>query len=164
MTEKIWAVQKSWCIKWSIMMEAKQKQTKTNNLKRSKPGRKRNEQHEVKTKCEAVLSIWSERRKPAEVCRELGINWAVLSQWQNKALEGMIESLDPKGAKQKEKMGLNPMLEDRLKRQMVGREAKLSRLEQRFTEILKDRQSKTTESKSAPKGGTPVSEAKEITP
>jgi len=28
-----------------------------------------------------VLSIWTERRKPGEVCQELGVAWSVLSQW-----------------------------------------------------------------------------------
>jgi len=40
----------------------------------------------ARTKCEAVLSIWSERRKPGEVCGELGIKWASLNSWQNQAL------------------------------------------------------------------------------
>jgi hypothetical protein len=36
-----------------------------------------------------VLSVWAERRRPAEVCREMSIAWMQFSQWQNHALKGM---------------------------------------------------------------------------
>jgi hypothetical protein len=45
-------------------------------------------------KCRAVLSVWTERRKPAAVCRELGIKWTILMHWQNRALEGMLQALE----------------------------------------------------------------------
>jgi hypothetical protein len=47
-------------------------------------------------KCRAVLSIWTERRKPSEVCRELSVPWMVLSQWQKRAMEGMLQALEPR--------------------------------------------------------------------
>jgi len=47
-------------------------------------------------KCKAVLSVWTERRKPAAVCRELGIKWTILMHWQNRALEGMLQALEPR--------------------------------------------------------------------
>ena len=47
-------------------------------------------------KCKAVLSIWTERRRPAEICRELSIPWMVLSQWQKRAMEGMLQALEPR--------------------------------------------------------------------
>jgi len=47
-------------------------------------------------KCRAVLSIWTERQKPAEVCRELRIPWMVLSEWQKRAMEGMLQALEPR--------------------------------------------------------------------
>ena len=50
----------------------------------------------AKIKCEAVLSVWSERRKPAEVCRELQIPWQQLTNWQDTAMKGMLTALDPK--------------------------------------------------------------------
>jgi len=54
--------------------------------------------HTAKEKCRAVLSIWTERRKPGEVCRELGIAWTVLNQWQERAMEGMLVALQPRAA------------------------------------------------------------------
>ena len=47
-------------------------------------------------KCQAVLSIWTERRKPSAICRELSIPWMVLSQWQKRAMEGMLQALEPR--------------------------------------------------------------------
>jgi hypothetical protein len=40
-----------------------------------------------------VLSIWSERRRPREVCQELGISPAVLSDWEKRALAAMLKAL-----------------------------------------------------------------------
>ncbi len=47
-------------------------------------------------KCRAVLSIWTERRKPSEICRELSIPWMVLTHWQKRAMEGMLQALEPR--------------------------------------------------------------------
>lgn len=52
--------------------------------------------HTAEEKCRAVLSVWTERRKPGEVCRELGIAWALLNQWQARAMEGMLVALGPR--------------------------------------------------------------------
>lgn len=37
-----------------------------------------------------MLSIWSERRRPREVCQELGIRAPVLSAWEKRALVAML--------------------------------------------------------------------------
>jgi hypothetical protein len=47
-------------------------------------------------KCRAVLSIWTERRKPSEICRELSIPWVALAYWQKRAMEGMLQALEPR--------------------------------------------------------------------
>src|SRR5271157_16579 len=47
-------------------------------------------------KCRAVLSVWTERRRPAEVCRELTIPSMVLAHWQKRAMEGMLQALEPR--------------------------------------------------------------------
>src|SRR5512139_297557 len=52
--------------------------------------------HTAKEKCRAVLSVWTERRKPGEVCRELGVAWSILNQWQERAMEGMLLALQPR--------------------------------------------------------------------
>ncbi len=47
-------------------------------------------------RAQAVLSIWTENRKPSEVCRELQIHYAMLNFWQNRAMEGMLQALEPR--------------------------------------------------------------------
>lgn len=47
-------------------------------------------------RCQAVLSVWTERRKAAEVCRDLKVAGAVLSLWQKRALSGMLQALEPR--------------------------------------------------------------------
>lgn len=47
-------------------------------------------------KITAVLSIWTERRTPAQLCQELSISASLLGQWQNQAIEGMLGAFIPK--------------------------------------------------------------------
>jgi len=66
-------------------------------MEKSKSERKRYTlNHGAMEKCKAVLSVWTERRRPAEVCRELSVPWMVLSQWQKRAMEGMLQALEPR--------------------------------------------------------------------
>ena len=60
-----------------------------------KPEKKRQTiNHGAMEKCRAVLAVWTERRKPAEICREMQIPWMVLAQWQKRAMEGMLQALE----------------------------------------------------------------------
>jgi transposase-like protein len=59
---------------------------KTEKIKGEKTKQKMN--YGAMEKCRAVLSVWTEKRKPAEICRELSIPWMILSQWQNRAMDG----------------------------------------------------------------------------
>lgn len=47
-------------------------------------------------KCQAVLTLWTEQRKPGEICREMGVAWGILKQWQDRAMEGMLLALQPR--------------------------------------------------------------------
>jgi hypothetical protein len=75
--------------------------------------------HTAKEKCRAVLSVWTERRKPGEVCRELGVAWTVLNQWEERAMEGMILALQPRVAVDKA-VALNSRLAVLLERKSKG--------------------------------------------
>lgn len=44
----------------------------------------------------AVLSVWTERRTIAQMCHEMAISPALLSQWQNQAMEAMVTALGPR--------------------------------------------------------------------
>lgn len=45
-------------------------------------------------KVQAVLAVWTERCKPPEVCRQLNISYVTFNQWQQRAMEGMLQALE----------------------------------------------------------------------
>jgi len=80
-------------------------------------------QHPGSAKVEAILSVWCERRRPAEVCREMGINWQILNEWQSRALQAMIQSLEPRT---REPAARPPALSQRL-RKLLDKQGRRSR-------------------------------------
>ena len=88
--------------------------------------------HTAEEKCRAVLSVWTERRKPGDVCRELGITWTVLSQWQERAMEGMLLTLQPRAAVDKA-VALNWRLAVLLERKSKG--GTMKELERRLARL-----------------------------
>ena len=50
--------------------------------------------HSALDKAQAVLAVWTERCKPAEACRQLQVSWITLQQWQDRAMEGMLQALE----------------------------------------------------------------------
>ena len=90
-------------------------------------------------KITAVLSIWSERRTSAQVCQEMEISPALLGQWQNLAIEGMLKALDPKTRDPL------PPLNHRLTRLIEKKLAAPSgKLEKRLRSIQKSKQASAT--------------------
>ena len=75
--------------------------------------------HTAEEKCRAVLSVWTERRKPGEVCQELGVAWGVLQQWQDRAMEGMLLALQPR-LQVERGVALSPRLVVLLKKSQAG--------------------------------------------
>ena len=96
-----------------------------------KKGRK-SSGHTAEEECRAVLSVWTERRKPGEVCRELGVAWTVLSQWQVRAMEGILLALQPRIPVQKG-VALSPRLAVLLERRSKG--GSIKGLEQRLARL-----------------------------
>ena len=88
--------------------------------------------HTAKEKCRAVLSVWTEKRKPGEVCREMGIAWTVLNQWQERAMEGMLLALQPRIAVDKA-VALNSRLAVLLERKSKG--GAMKELERRLARL-----------------------------
>jgi len=76
-------------------MEKVEKVEKPEKRVEEKRGR-RGMGHTAREKCQAVLTLWTERRKPGDVCREMGVAWGVLKQWQDRAMEGMLLALQPR--------------------------------------------------------------------
>ena len=85
-------------------------------------------------KCRAVLSLWTERQKPGEICREMGVAWGLLSQWQDRAMEGMLQALESR-VKLERGVALSPRLAVLLEKKsklgsMKGLEKRLTRLQE----------------------------------
>ena len=90
--------------------------------------------HTAEEKCRAVLSVWTERRKPGEVCQELVVAWTLLNQWQERAMEGMLLALQPRVPMIEKTVALNSRLAVLLERKskrggMKGLERRLARLQ-----------------------------------
>ena len=88
--------------------------------------------HPAEQKCRAVLSVWTEKRKPGEICRELGISWGRLIRWQERAMEGMLLALQPRVPGEKE-MALSPRLAVLLERKIKG--GSIKGLERRLAKL-----------------------------
>jgi len=80
----------------------------------------------AREKCQAVLALWTARRRPSEICRELQIPANLLNGWQERAMEGMLQALEPRTRRQEDR---GPMLAPRME-QLLDR--KLARLETRI--------------------------------
>jgi len=52
--------------------------------------------YSAQEKAQAILRVWTERCKPAEVCREMNVTWITFEQWQRRAMEGMLQALEPR--------------------------------------------------------------------
>jgi transposase-like protein len=50
--------------------------------------------HSAMEKAQAVLAVWTDRCKAAEVCRQLNIRSMTFHQWQSRAMEGMLQALE----------------------------------------------------------------------
>lgn len=87
--------------------------------------------YSAQQKAQAILRVWTERCKASKICQELGINWTTFEQWQQRAMEGMLQALEPK-ANLARGAALSPRLLSLLqKRQSTAKAEKLSqRLEQ----------------------------------
>jgi transposase-like protein len=68
--------------------------TTTTPTKTARKRTRRTFSAEVKTR--AVLSLWTERRRPAEICRELQITGNLLDLWQKKAMEALLTAMEPR--------------------------------------------------------------------
>ena len=114
-------------------MATKEKE-KANHVPREK------RQFSAQEKVQAVLSIWTERRKPSEICKELEVNWANLRHWENRALEGMWDALESRTRKEEERgPALGSKLQQLLEKNQARRLGSMSKLHRRLTKIQEAR-------------------------
>lgn len=83
--------------------------------------RKERTVHSAQQKCQAVLALWTGRRRPTEICREMNVPANLIMGWQERALEGMLRALEPRTRRTEDR---GPILADRLQR-MLERKATL---------------------------------------
>lgn len=82
------------------------------------------------------MSVWTERRRPSEICRELGIDAARLLHWQNRAMEGMLKALEPRERAEQDRgpaLGLRVQL--LLQRKTGLPDRKISKLAERLEKL-----------------------------
>jgi transposase-like protein len=58
------------------------------------------DRYDATAKCRAVLAVWTERKKASVLCREMSVSASLFSQWQDRALSGMLEALEPRGTRE----------------------------------------------------------------
>jgi transposase-like protein len=76
-------------------MEKDKKETKEIIKKKGRPRMANPSLHvSAADKVQAVLAVWTERARAAEVCRQLEVSPITFSQWQERALEGMMQALE----------------------------------------------------------------------
>lgn len=105
-----------------------------------KPKKRPAGNHTAAEKVQAVLAVWTERVKPAEVMRSLGISYVTLQQWQERAMEGMLQRVNlTDGA------ALSPRLKALLtKRQLAAGKEKLSARLAQIQEVAPSGESRST--------------------
>lgn len=99
--------------------------------------------YNAQQRVQAVLSIWSERRRPGEVCRELSISSAVLWAWEKRALAAMLKALDSQ-ARLEPGPALSPKLERLLAQQALQQKGHMARLEKRLVKLQEPKTSPST--------------------
>jgi transposase len=134
-----WLVKKKRQIVVLKRLKGRAEMEKTEKPKVERPGieekrRQKVLEYTAQQKCRAVLSVWTERRKPGEVCRELGVGWSLLNQWQERAMGGMLMALGPRISVMENKVALNSRLAVLLERKsrggvMKGLERRLAKLQ-----------------------------------
>ncbi len=85
-------------------------------------------------RAQAVLALWTERRRPGELCQELAISFKVLSYWETRALSGMLKALEPQSMREPGP-ALSPKLERLLARQVLKQQGRLAKLEKRLVKL-----------------------------
>jgi hypothetical protein len=113
-------------------METKTKNSSTTSSNpKPKRARPASPSYSAQDKAQAILRVWTDRCKPIEICRELKVPWITFSQWQQRAMEGMLQALEPRVNLAKGQ-ALSPRLQALLlKRQQAQSTRKLAeRLEQ----------------------------------
>jgi hypothetical protein len=72
-------------------------------------------------KAQAVLAVWTDRCRAADVCRQLRINFMTFQHWQRRAMEGMLQALESRV-----NLSKGQVLSPRLQALLVSRQKKFN--------------------------------------
>jgi transposase-like protein len=104
--------------------------TKSNHLpEKTKPKRQISNNFSATEKAQAVLAVWTERCKAAEVCRQMQINGMTFQHWQHRAMEGMLQALESRVNLAKGEV-LSPRLQALLHKRVLSPNKFQARLQQ----------------------------------
>jgi len=104
--------------------------------------------HSAQQRAQAVLAVWTERRRPSQVCQELGIKAARLARWEERALAGMLKALEPQTRlSPKRGSSLSAKLERLLSRQVQQVETLKARREKSLTKLPEPKPSSASPAK-----------------
>lgn len=81
-------------------------------------------------KAQAVLAVWTDRCKATEVCRQMNIPGMTFHQWQQRAMEGMLQALESRV-----NLAKGQVLSPRLQLLLQKRAAQPPRLAKRLEQI-----------------------------
>ena len=117
-------------------MNSKKEPTAAKETVKRKPRAATNQNgHTAAEKTQAVLAVWTERVKPAMVMKSLGISYLTLQQWQDRAMEGMLQALESR-MNLTDGGALSPRLKALLeKRQLAAGKEKLQERLERLQEV-----------------------------
>ena len=86
-----------------------------NNAEKNIKSPKEQATYSEQQKCQAVLAVWTGRRRPSDVCRDLNVSSNRLQAWQERAMESMLKALEPRTRRQEDR---GPILADRLQKML----------------------------------------------
>jgi hypothetical protein len=111
-------------------MTSKKEQTETDKTKRKRTASVPSS-HTASEKAQAVLALWTDRVKTRDVMKMMGVQYVTLQQWQERAMEGMLQALEPR-VNLRDGAVLSPRLQALLDKRMqtVGAEKLAARLAQ----------------------------------
>jgi hypothetical protein len=90
--------------------------------------------YNAQQRAQAVLSLWTARRRPREVCQELGIRPAALSAWEKRALAVLLKALESE-TRLEPGPALSPRLQRLLAHQAFEQKGRTAKLEKRLAKL-----------------------------
>jgi hypothetical protein len=112
------------------------------SLKTPRRKRQPSPSYSAQEKAQAVLTLWTERCKPVDLCRHLRICWITLQQWQDRAMEGMLQALESR-VNLSQGGALSPRLQHLLQKKQ--RAASTEKLALRLTQLQQSKVASPTE-------------------